>query len=437
MRHASCMPSFLRGMGIYSSPTPAARNAITNTATSTNTATATNESTDVSTNAVSAPKRMSVKSLDGPVTKEEIQSFIDYIKTLKPQLTNNDNEWVQGKSGESLKAMSLVYDIAPREEILNKMLSFCDALLSIGKKKADGQVTWKGGGGAQGDVVGHLANCAKQILKTKAIYKKVAPGDGGKTYLDKAKHYLAVAEQSTDQNILGSLLQQRNDNHMFFSKKSSYKPGEEVPWNQQMMFNYAFVNLAQAYELLGNAKDKVRRYDKIVQSNIDWFFKDGVTDRKVKNRLVYDWGYAMPQKTGEDSNHGSLDVAGLYRLYQSGRYEIDAKHFVPIANTIMDVVRLGNRHYAGRLNGTSSGGNSADTNRLRSGFMFMALFRPDAYQQMMADAGIMKGGSTDRIDVYSRFLWVKQQRSKTHGAATNENWYSAAFNQLLARIRLA
>src|ERR1700742_861735 len=107
MQHASCMSSFFKGMGLYSSPTPAARNAITNAATSTNTATAINESTDASTNAVSAPKTMSVSSLDGQVTKEEIQSFIDYIKTLKPQLTNNKNEWAQGKSGENLKAMSL------------------------------------------------------------------------------------------------------------------------------------------------------------------------------------------------------------------------------------------------------------------------------------------------------------------------------------------
>ncbi len=424
-------------------PTPAEHKAVSNAAIAADTTT--DATTEVAINAV--PKRMSVSSLDGPVTKGEIQSFVDYIQTLKPRLTNSKNEWAQGKSGENLKAMSLIYDIAPRKEILDKMVSFSDALLSIGKKKTSGQVTWKGDGGAQGDIVGHLANCAKQILKTKDLHNKVVVPGGdphkfGKTYLERAKYYLAVADRSANANLLGALLELRNGDHMYFSKKTSYKRGEPVPWNQQMMFNYAFVNLAQAYGLLGGAKDKVKRYDAIVQSNVDWFFKDGITSyTNKKDRRSYDWGYALPQKKGEDSNHGSLDVAGLYRLYLSGRYKIDAKHFVPIANTIMDVMRKGDKHYAGRLDGTSSGGNSKATNRLRSGFMFMALFRSNAYQQMMADAGIQKGGSTDRIDVYSRFLCVKHQQSNhraatnTDGATANENWYSSAFNQLLARVR--
>ncbi len=382
---------------------------------------------------------MSVESLNGKVTEKEIQSFISYIKTLEPKPTNAKNEWIQGRSGENLKAMALVFEIAPRIEILNKMISFCDTLLSIRNDLKGKHKIWTGRvdpvwpnkihvkqiqtGGEQGDPVGHLAACARQILQTRDIYNKVIPGGDphkfGKTYLERAKRYLIEADRTVDQHILKSLLVLNNDNHMYFSKRSPYKGGQPVPWNQQMMFAYGFMNLAQAHELLEDTPGRGKRiklYDQILQSNIDWFFKDGVSQKKFS---TYDWGYAMPNKTGEDCNHGSLDVAGLYRLYASGRYRrISAEQLVPIANTVTNVISLGKRRYAGRLNGTSSRtGNSAGTDRLRSGFLFTALFKPKAYQQMMAGAEIKAGGSTGRIDVYSRFLWVKHQRSQAKASA--------------------
>ncbi|WP_047239000.1 hypothetical protein, partial [Chromobacterium subtsugae] len=73
---------------------------------------------------------MTVDSLDGPVTRNEIQSFVDYAQGLQPGASNVGNEWAQGRSGENLKAMALVYDIAPSQPLLDKMVSFCDALLS-------------------------------------------------------------------------------------------------------------------------------------------------------------------------------------------------------------------------------------------------------------------------------------------------------------------
>jgi hypothetical protein len=421
MKPVSCISIFRTGITTYYLPTVTAHRAATEP----------------------RPKmNMVVDHLDGPVTKKEIQSFIQYIKTLNPQLMDSNNEKVQSQIRESLKAMSLVYDIQPRKEILDKMLSFCDALLSIGTtvNGQDGPLTWIGDGAAQGDIVGHLANCAKQILKTRAIHHNVVldgnPHGFGKTYLDRAQHYLAVADQSANQNILGSLLKLRDGNHMYFSGASSYKPRRPVPWNQQMMFDYAFVNLAQAHELLGNDPSQVKHYDEIVQSNIDWFFTDGVERYTDRKRLPADvWGYAMPQKTNEDGDHGSLDVAGLYQLYLSGRYSISAEQLAPIANTVMDVISLKNGQYAGRLNGTTAGRDSKGTDQLPSGFLFMALFQEDIYEKMMTDAGLKNGGDTDKMDVYSSFLWVKHQRSKASAATAKENGHGTAFSQLLNGIR--
>ncbi len=383
------------------------------------------------TNVVSQ-ENMVIDSLDGPVTKDEIQSFISYTQTLNPVPTNENNEWVQGHSGENLKAMALVYEIAPKKEILNKTVSFCDTLLSIRNDLSGKRVIWTGRvdpvwpnqpnanpiqtGGEQGDPVGHLATCAKQILQTCAIYNKVVP-DGnphhfGKTYLERAKRYVIEADKTVDQHILKSLLTLRNGKHMYFSNTSPYKTGLPVPWNQQMMLNYGFMNLAQAHELLNDAPERVKLYDQIVKFNIDWFFKDGVSLYTDKAHLpADDWGYSVSKKTAEDCNHGSLDVAGVYRLYASGRYGIHVQQLTPIANTVRDVIPLGKQQYAGRLNGASGTGNSIGTHRLRSGYLFMALFKPEAYQHIMTDAGLNSGNSTNRIDVYSRFLWVKHERS--------------------------
>ncbi|WP_273995423.1 hypothetical protein [Burkholderia sp. FERM BP-3421] len=379
---------------------------------------------------------MLVQSLDGPVTNAEIQSFVDFAQTLQPQPTNVGNAWAQGPSGENLKAMSLVYDIAPRKEILDKMVSFCDTLLSqrndILPAPAGQRVIWTGRidpvwpndpdghpietGGEQGDPVGHLGSCAAQILKTPALYgQAVAGGDPfhfGATYLERARRYVAEADKTVDAHILSSLLTLDSAKHMSFAKVSPYKSGQPVPWNQQMMFAYGFLKLAQAHDLLKDDPKRVQRYDQIVKANLEWFIGDGLTRYADKQgRTAFDWGYAMPAVSREDGNHGSLDVAGFYRLSQSGRYGVDITWMAPMVNTVMDVLRLGDRSFAGRLNGTSGDGNSKGTNYLRSGYLFLALLQPDVYARMMGDGGIRVGGISN-IGAYSRFLWVKDQRAR-------------------------
>ncbi len=377
-----------------------------------------------------------VESLDGPVTDNEIQSFVAVAQTLQPAATGNGSEWAQGHSGENLKALALVYEIAPRKEILDTMVSFCDTLLSqrndLLPAPAGQRIVWTGRidpvwpnrpdaapietGGEQGDPVGHLANCAKQILRTPALHHQtVSNGDPfhfGATYLQRAKTYIAQADKTVDEHILRSLLNLSANQHMSFAANSPYQTGKPVPWNQQMMFSYAFANLAEAHQLLKDDPARVKRYDQIVRANVDWFFNNGLTSYTDKEgRPAYDWAYALPNRAGEDSNHGSLDVAGLYRLYQSGRYGISAAQMAPIANSVFDVMRLGDHHYAGRLNGSTGTGHGSDTNYLRSGYLFTALFRDDAYATMMNDSGIQAGSRTNRIDAYSRFLWVKHQRA--------------------------
>ncbi|KAJ1937472.1 hypothetical protein FBU59_004737, partial [Linderina macrospora] len=73
---------------------------------------------------------MTVESFDGPVTKKEIDSFKASMQALKPS-TASANEWAQGHSGENTKALGMMYEISNDVTILNKMLTFCDTVLSI------------------------------------------------------------------------------------------------------------------------------------------------------------------------------------------------------------------------------------------------------------------------------------------------------------------
>lgn len=177
-----------------------------------------------------------------------------------------------------------------------------------------------------------------------------------------------------------------------------------------MMFSYGFENLAVCHTILGDDPARASYYDAIVQANIDWFFNSGVrTYQDSAGNTAYNWAYALPSTGGEDSNHGSLDVAGFYRAYALGRYGMTAEMMTPFAHTFVDVMTLGPRYYAGRVDGTNGTGHAAPTTYIRSGYLFLAEFRPDAYYNMMG-ADLREGGTTGSIDEFSRFLWVKNQR---------------------------
>jgi hypothetical protein len=272
-----------------------------------------------------------------------------------------------------------------------------------------------GTGGEQGDAVDHLAYCARLILETRAIWSKPVPtGDPyryGETYLDRARTYLRQADYSIDHHILSSLLDLSHDNHYYFAR-GPYHGGQPVPWNQQMMFSYAFLNLSLAHKLLNDEPMRAARYRRIVQDNLDWFFKDGVKSyRDSAGRTAYDWGYALPSVGGEDSNHGSIDVDGFSRAYIAGGFGVTTEQMTDFANTFVDVMSLGPRQYAGRVNGVSAQGHAKATAYVRRPYLRLAQFRPDAYQSMMEGGRLTPGGVTNDVGAFSRFLWVTHQRA--------------------------
>jgi hypothetical protein len=376
---------------------------------------------------------MFVESFTGAVTVNEVSTFKTYIKTINPAPDNIGNNWAQGYSGEETKAMGLMYEISGDVAILDRMLVFCDAVLSerndLAPAPVGQHVLWTGRidpawpnqvtttpigtGGEQGDPVGHLGSCARLVLTTPAIWSRaVGSGDPhhfGQTYLERAQRYVKEADFAIDNHILKSLLNVSNQDRQTFSTASPYQGGKPVPWNQQMMFNYGFQNLAASHAILGDDPARVVRYDALVQSSYSWFFHGGgsVTRTDSRGNSSYDWGYA-PGGMGEDSNHGSLDVAGFSRAYSLGRYGLTDAMMHPFADTFVDIMDRGPGNYAGRVDGTDGTGHASPTTYIRSGYLLLSEFRPDAYLSMMG-ADLVAGAMTGSIDRFSRFAWVKNR----------------------------
>ena len=209
----------------------------------------------------------------------------------------------------------MVYEINHDVRLLDQMVRFCDALAAERNDLAPapiGQHTiWTGRidpvwpnslkkdpletGGEQGDMIGDLGYCAALILRTPSLGAETVPdGDShrhGKSYLDRARKYITVADASIDGHILKSLLDLSHDDRQYFSAASPYKGGTPVPWNQQMMFNYGFEHMSEAHRLLEDDPARASRYHRIVAASLEWFFAEGqrtYTDKA--GRPPYDWG---------------------------------------------------------------------------------------------------------------------------------------------------
>ncbi|MEV6235360.1 hypothetical protein [Lentzea sp. NPDC051838] len=373
---------------------------------------------------------MKVDDFELAVTQNEISSFKAHIAGLTPAPDNVGNDWAQGRSGEQVKAMGIVYEISKDTAILDRMIGFCDAVLSQRNDLAAAPVgqyrLWTGGidpawpnsrtapigtGGEQGDPIGHLGNCARLILETPALWSRTLsdPFGHGATYLARARTFVAGGDRALDGHVLSRLLDLSRGNRQYFAADSAYQPGNQVPWNQQMMFNYGFHNLAAAHRILGDAPARVTRYEAIVKASVDWFFATVTPVTSPAGRPAYSWGYGPTSGTREDNSHGSLDVAGLHRLYVSGRYGITAAMMTPLANTFCDIMTKSATKYSGKVDGTDGSGNSGPTTYIRAGWLLLAEFRTDRHHAMM-DADFDEGGTTGSIDQFSRLLLVKDRR---------------------------
>ena len=387
---------------------------------------------------------MSISSLSGAVTTNDINSFITYMAAQTPPQTpwgalngtNGDhNLWADGTGGRDMEAMGEMYEVSTNITILDQMISWADTCVSQRNdlmSAVDGgqRVMWTGlidevwcpnepsnadaeyAGCENEDAEGHLAFCAKLILGQPSLWSTTVPdGDPfgyGATYYQRATNYLWRCDQANDEYSLKWFIQTGTDLIVAPTNAAWVAFNENVNANnRQMMFLSGFQRLAEAHEILGDNPGRVAQYDAIVKAVIDECL-GGMTnyDKYTANgQTVYDWGYYPTNNAPESVEiHGEYDMLGVYRAYNRTNYGLTLTPLVPFANTMVDVIYLGTNTFAGNVDG--SGGVQSP---IYSGWLFTADWNPQVYP-VVAGSCYTNGWYTSRPDIDAAILWMKNRR---------------------------
>lgn len=347
-----------------------------------------------------------IEHLDGPVTPAEVAAFKGYVQTLPLPTGNEHNAMVYGAAGMAVEALGTMFETTHDRAILDRMIEFTDAMLAGRNDVSSGRVLWTGrrelawpnkrvgepdaaySGSENGDVIGHIAYAARLILHEPALLGlNVGGGDPhgfGSTYGERARRYVRELDRTIDTFIVPwfvdptSLVYRWPTSELYatLGARADKSRGKGIPWNQQMMLNHGFQQLAECHAALGDDPSRVAKYDAVVKTSCDAFFHH-LKRYTVQGVDCYKWSYASDDpvlKYIEDTGHAGYDVL-VYRAYASGRYGISPATMQPLANTLRRVVIRGPADFAQRIDG--SGGVRHD---IGGTWLILAEFDPSLYE---------------------------------------------------------
>jgi hypothetical protein len=392
-----------------------------------------------------------VESLNGPITTNEITAFKSYMASVSAPATNDQNIWVYGNSGKQIEACGLMYEATGDQTILDRMIYYCDAALAgrndLASAANGGQRTvWTGNiepvwpssdatvipaqaGIEQGDVLSHMAYCAKLILQHPAIWSTTVgigdPDGFGATYKARALKYIQQGDYVIDKWILPHFIKTSESNHFYFpGSPNTYKPNEPAPWNQLFMLTDGMIRLVQCHVILADSAARVTKYDGIIQPNITWFRANLTSNTSASGSACWDWAYQLPSGT-EDSNHFAYEAEGLWLAYNSGRYGVSLSNLVPFANTYFDIIlaTVTGGVYAGRVDGTTGTGNSGGDNYVRDEYIYLADVRPEKYATV-GNIEITQNKIASSPQITGRLLWLKNRRYTSMVSLFQNNSYA-------------
>jgi len=388
---------------------------------------------------------MTIDSLSGPVTQNEINSFITYMQAQSPPQTpwgplggTGHNEWADGTSGRDLEAMGEMYEVSSNITILNKMISWSDACVSqrndlMSTNNGGQRVMWTGlidkvwcpnwptdmtdnqylyCGCESEDTIGHMAFCAKLILQTPSIWNTTVP-DGnpfgyGTNYFQRATNYLAKCDEANDEYFLKWFIQPGTSLIVAPTNAAWIAINENVNANnRQMMFLSGFQRLAEAHEILGDNPSRVAQYDAIVQTNVTVCLNGMKNfDPYTKNgQPVYDWGYYPTSNAPEATEiHAEYDMIGVYRAFNRSKYGLTLSPLIPFANTMVNVIYLGTNTFAGDVDAGSD-----FQSPIYSGWILPADWNPAEYT-VVAGAQFTNGWYHSSEDIDAGILFMKNRR---------------------------
>ena len=323
------------------------------------------------------------------------------------------------------------------------MITFADAFISLRNDYTDQRVMWTGnvepvwltkptgssagyaGCGENNEIAGHIAYCAKLILKTPSLWSATVP-DGnphgyGVTYLQRAKTYVAQIDQTEDNYMTPWFI---DTSTMRIKDSSVVAPAfaafgqSTTAWNRQMMFLHGWQTMSECHAILGDNSAKVAQYDAIVSASVSWFQSEW-QNTTGGGQPCYVWQYSPGHAGGNEemNGHAAWDMWGLSRAYVAGKYGMAQPLLRPFAETLRNIIYQAGTTYtfAEWVNGDTS----TTRNYIYAQWMPVAAYDPQIFATM-ANADISQGsqGSTPIYD--AQILWVKNARARGFFASNTD-----------------
>ena len=333
--------------------------------------------------ALAEDRDMVLEGLDGDVTTNEYQSFIDKLNYLPPPPTNNiDNHMVDERDGARLHGMQTFYAFTHDRRDLDMAIVWSDAFLHARNDPTNGRVIWTGkrdlcwpnkapddkiwalhSSSENGDVIEHIINTARLILENPSVWNETAPPDRfgfGATYLDRAKTYVRECQRSAETTIVPWFVRTTKDGYRLyypdsaaFFKATDGNESGPIPWNQQQEIVGALLRLAQCHRLLNDGNTNIAYYEKITADAADWFFANAVPV-SAKNHVCNLWSYGLPRDatvSPEVTYESDYDMF-IFRAYQADLGPT-RQQMQRLINTGRYLMYLGTNRISGYINGTS------------------------------------------------------------------------------------
>ncbi|CAG8678843.1 hypothetical protein C2G38_2044110 [Gigaspora rosea] len=379
---------------------------------------------------------MSFDGPNGPVTQNEINSFISFLgQPSRIPKTALHNKIADRSPGQDVEALGLMYEVIQTPQILDIMISYSDTFLSLRNNPENGRILWTGkrehvwctkpengsGAGYAGseglDTVGHIAYTAYHILKTPCLwYENVTDNDPfkyGMTYLDRAYKYVTEMDKTIDTYYLKYFIRENdsriyNPNYTAWETVNDLPPNSAMPWNRQQMMTNGFLRMAECHEIIGDNETRVNKYFNIIQVSINWMISEFRPVKSKNGKDAYYWSYSEGLKYPERIGiHALYDIWGMYRAWQrKDKLNISSDVMVKLANTMMYIINIGDYKISKFIDGTSPNNVTAGT--LFGPWAFYAEFIPDWYEFFVnLNINRIKSGP----EYMGALLWVKNARA--------------------------
>ena len=333
---------------------------------------------------------MVLEGLDGDVTTNEYQSFIDKLQYLPPPPTNNiGNLMVDERDGARIHGLQTFYAFTHDRRVLDMAVVWSDAFLHARNDPTNGRVMWTGkrelcwpnkatndpialySGAENGDVIEHTVNTARLILESPDVWNLTAPPDQfglGATYLDRTRTYVRECQRSAETTIVPWFVRNTKDGYRLYRSDAPdyvklYNETGPLPWNQQQELVGALLRLAQCHRLLNDGNTNIAYYEKIATDAAAWFFASALPV-SVSNRVCYLWSYGLPRDPAsrpEVTYESDYDMF-LFRTWQAnlGPTRLQMQRLI---NTARFLMYLGTNRISGYINGTSDNNSSRHERR--------------------------------------------------------------------------